>query len=439
MDHPISLAVLDKTKNLNQALKVNPIAGDINQWKRKLDMRLGTLQKKGDVKGLRALNEINQVLFGKGAHSFTTGAEGISQIKKLPADFRKANVLEQLKGNVGLHGTLKENIKNIKPETWKTSGLNKAAAIGELNALKSWKPEVLTPLIEEWTAKNPKWTKILEKRIGCQGGCLAATANESPALFSEALKKTPAAARSFLGMLGKFGAKAAPLAALAAVGAAAEPLVKQFVSDDPNTYLTNENQMKGMLVSLLENETPKVDEEILKWQNPAHGAATLAGAVPGAGALYKERRAIRPDKLIGPMEKGVGPTRAALGIKGVLGKALGASFSPLAVAATLPMTIAAQKSGGTDWEDIATDPGNWMGPAFASSGAEFASKGIKNPMLLRALRLGMSPGALRMGSRFLGLPGLALTAGMWGYDKYKNWGKDSDDEFKVRTYKDDDD
>ena len=40
--------------------------------------------------------------------------------------------------------------------------------------------------------------------------------------------------------------------------------------------------------------------------------------------------------------------------------------------------------------------------------------------LLKALRLGMSPGALRIGSRFLGLPGLALTAGMWGYDKWKN-------------------
>ena len=39
------------------------------------------------------------------------------------------------------------------------------------------------------------------------------------------------------------------------------------------------------------------------------------------------------------MQKGVGPARAALGIKGVLGKALGASFSPLAVAATLPMKI----------------------------------------------------------------------------------------------------
>ena len=120
------------------------------------------------------------------------------------------------------------------------------------------------------------------------------------------------------------------------------------------------------------------------------------------------------------MEKGVGPVRSALGIKGVLGKALGATFSPLAVAATLPMDIAAQRKGGTEWGDIATDPLNWMGPAFASSGAELASKGIKNPILLKALRLGISPKVLSVVSRRFGLPGLAISAGMWGYDKWKN-------------------
>ena len=40
--------------------------------------------------------------------------------------------------------------------------------------------------------------------------------------------------------------------------------------------------MKGMLLAMIEGETPKVDEEILKWQMPAHGAATAAGAIPGA-------------------------------------------------------------------------------------------------------------------------------------------------------------
>ena len=184
-----------------------------------------------------------------------------------------------------------------------------------------------------------------------------------------------------------------------------------------------------MLLATIEGETPKVDEEILKWQNPALAGATAAGAIPGAGEVYRTRRGLPPDipnkygkanKFIGPMEKGVGPARAALGIKGVLGKALGASFSPLAVAATLPLSVAAQKSGGTDYGDIATDPMNWMAPAFASTGAEMASKGIQNPMLLKALRMGMSPRTLRLISSRLGMPGLAISAGMWGYDKWKN-------------------
>ena len=241
-----------------------------------------------------------------------------------------------------------------------------------------------------------------------------------PGEATGALGKLKNTATTFLGMLGRGGVKAAPYAALAAVGAAAEPLVKQFIADDPDTYLTNENQMKGMLLATLEGEPPKVDEEILKWQYPGLAAATVAGTVPGAGEVYRTRQGIPPNKFVGPMQKGVGPVRAALGIKGVLGKALGASFSPLAVAATLPISVAAQREGGTDLGDIATDPMNWMGPAFASTGAEMASKGIKNPMLLKALRLGMSPRALRLVSSRLGLPGLMITGGMWGYDKWKN-------------------
>jgi len=41
------------------------------------------------------------------------------------------------------------------------------------------------------------------------------------------------------------------------------PLVKQFVSDDPTTYLTDEEQMKGMLIATLEGEPLAVDQEVL--------------------------------------------------------------------------------------------------------------------------------------------------------------------------------
>ena len=241
-----------------------------------------------------------------------------------------------------------------------------------------------------------------------------------PEEVSGTLGKLRNATRGFLGMLGRGGVKAAPYAAIGALGVAAEPLVKKFYIDDPTTYLTDENQQKGFLLSMIEAETPKVDQEILNWQYPGMAAATAAGAIPGAGAVYKARRGIAPSRdFIGPMHKGVGKTRAALGLSGVLGKALGASFSPLAAAATTPFHIASQRKAGTDWADIAASPGNWMGPAFMGGGYKMAAAGIKNPTLLKALRLGMSPRALMLGSRF-GLAGLLGTAGLAGYDMYKN-------------------
>ena len=39
-------------------------------------------------------------------------------------------------------------------------------------------------------------------------------------------------------------------------------LVKQFRNEDPTTYLTNEDQMKGMLIETLEGQPLIVDEEV---------------------------------------------------------------------------------------------------------------------------------------------------------------------------------
>ena len=41
------------------------------------------------------------------------------------------------------------------------------------------------------------------------------------------------------------------------------PLVRQFRNDDPTTYLTDEEQMKGMLITTLEGEPRAVDQEVL--------------------------------------------------------------------------------------------------------------------------------------------------------------------------------
>ena len=113
----------------------------------------------------------------------------------------------------------------------------------------------------------------------------------------------------------------------------------------------------------------------------------------------------------------MGPARAALG---PVGKFLAGSFSPLAVAASLPVHIGAQVKGGAELEDIATDPFNWVGPAFASTGAKMATRGMpKTGILSKALRMGMSPAGLRVLSR-AGIYGLLASAGLKGYDIWEN-------------------
>ena len=186
-----------------------------------------------------------------------------------------------------------------------------------------------TPLFQKFLEAVEKSPAACRKILNYQTGGISATCGaaitKDPVGAAEkisklkvtggALGKVKNAATTFLGMLGRGGARAAPLAALAAAGAAAEPLVKQFHIDDPTTYLTNEDQMKGMLLATIEGETPKVDEEILKWQYPgiAAGAAT---AVPGSKALYKARTS-------GIGKAAMGAPRAALG---PVGKVLAGTF-----------------------------------------------------------------------------------------------------------------
>jgi len=41
------------------------------------------------------------------------------------------------------------------------------------------------------------------------------------------------------------------------------PLVRQFRNDDPTTYLTDEEQMKGMLIATLAGQPRAVDQEVV--------------------------------------------------------------------------------------------------------------------------------------------------------------------------------
>ena len=227
---------------------------------------------------------------------------------------------------------------------------------------------------------------------------------------------------------GKFGA-------LAGVGAATAGLVKEFRNDDPSTYLSNENQQKNMLIDMMTQPvvTPVEQPSTVLGDAtlPAIGAVTAAGMVPGGAELYRQRTGAGSMKrpLGGPrldeegakiLKKRVSPFRAATGpISGVLGKGLAATGTPLGMLALEPLYIGQQIADGDSIGDIATNPLNYMGPAFAGSLTKEATR-FAGPTMSNIMRLGISPTTLKTVSRRFGLPGLALSAGVSGYEMYQN-------------------
>jgi len=81
------------------------------------------------------------------------------------------------------------------------------------------------------------------------------------------------------------------------------------------------------------------------------------------------------------------------------------------------MNISSQLSEGDSVEDIATNPMNYLGAAFAGPATTIASRSL-NPTVAKILRLGMNPRTISMVSRGFGLPGLALSLGLTAYDKF---------------------
>ena len=85
------------------------------------------------------------------------------------------------------------------------------------------------------------------------------------------------------------------------------------------------------------------------------------------------------------------------------------------------MYLAEQIQEGDSLGEIATNPFNYLGAAFASPATEFATKGLKNSGIAKAMRLGISPGTLKTVSRRFGLPGLALSLGISGYETFDDY------------------
>jgi len=428
LDHPLAKSTLKKFFNAtpSQLTIVNPMTAQMNKgFKKVLDERYSNAIENRDYSKVKSINKIAKDLninFGKVDKTFTKFDYGSKPFEKL--DVRKS-IADALTQQQDLSTRLPAYTK-ANPELFAKAGI-------DLNKLNTNVPELgiepkdLKRLVKNLTNKEKLAYCSLLSRGGLPGDCAAAIDNnpvkaaqvfeEAPAT-STAMTKVKNAASTFLNVAkkgGRFGA-------FAAVGAAAGA-VKQFMSDDPTSYLSDENQQKNMLIDMVTE--PVMDERdpgiTSSAQLPVLGAVTAAGAIPGGAEYYKDRRGIRPnDKFTGPMQKGVGKIRAAASpISGLLGKGLAATGTPLGMLALEPLYIGSQLAAGDSVGEIATNPINYLGAAFASPLTQQATK-FTSPAVSSIMRLGISPTMLKTVSRRFGLPGLALSAGISGYEMYRN-------------------
>jgi hypothetical protein len=120
-----------------------------------------------------------------------------------------------------------------------------------------------------------------------------------------------------------------------------------------------------------------------------------------------------------PMEVKVGEAKP--GILRKTGRALAHIGLPLPTAALDAYFVGRQIEEGKSPTEIAKDPFNWLGLATMDPLTKAAGMADKSGKLASVMRLGMSPGMIRGATRFLGLPGLALSTGLTAYDQYQKY------------------
>ena len=252
----------------------------------------------------------------------------------------------------------------------------------------------------------------LLSRGGLPGDCAAAV-NKDPVKAAEifqqsdstspAMTKLKQASNGFLNFVRGPGPKT--FGAGAAVGTAVG-LVKLFKNDDSTTYLSNEDQQKNMLVDMA-TQPVSIDIDrpaILDYQLPALGGTLAASTALAAPSTIKAGKA----RGFGIERKPPGIAKTGLR---VLGRGLGVAASPALLAPFAAGDIASQIVEGDTPTDIATNPFNYLYPAFAEQTPKL-TRGL-SPTLRKVARLGLSGPALRILSR-AGIGGFAASAAIQG-------------------------
>ena len=256
----------------------------------------------------------------------------------------------------------------------------------------------------------------LLSRGGLPGDCAAAIDND-PVKAAQIFDQAPATSSAMtkvknaaLGFLKSSGVRTFGIGA--GVGTAVG-LVKLFKNDDPTTYLSNEDQQKNMLVDMA-TQPVSIDIDrpaILDYQLPALGGTLAASTALAAPSTI---RASRTTKRFASRAEGIerkkptGPVKTGLR---VLGRGLGVAASPALLAPFAAGDIASQIAAGDTPEDIATNPFNYLYPAFAEQTPKL-TRGLPS-VARKVARLGLSGPALRLLSR-AGIGGFAASSAIQG-------------------------
>ena len=421
-DHPISFAALERSGDIAGAIRTNPIVGDVNQLKGQfLDRRLNVLQNaiirgedvKENIAKVEKLKNINKTLFGDLAGDFTIDNKGIIKVKDYGASAildKEYDIAKSLQKNIPLGGQIKKTLASgvLTPELEEVLGKNSAQ-----------KFIASSQKLVEFAKKDTNKICRIFGRAGLQAGGQGCGAQMAAALAEDpegtatkikdlkpeggAVNRIKSVATGFLGFLKSPGVKT--FGAGAAIGTAVG-LVKLFKNDDPTTYLSNEDQQKSMLVDMA-TQPISIDTErpaILDYQLPALGAplaASTAAVAPSTIKASKSRSLCIERKP---------PGIAKTGLR-VLGRGLGVAASPALLAPFAVGDIASQIAEGDTPTDIATNPFNYLYPAFAEQTPKL-TRGL-SPTLRKVARLGLSGPALRILSR-AGIGGFAASAAIQG-------------------------
>ena len=143
-------------------------------------------------------------------------------------------------------------------------------------------------------------------------------------------------------------------------------MVRQFVNDDPSTYLTDPEQMERMLLSTIEaQERKNLEAKFLIGVLQEQELGATAAAVPGTGALCESKTSTFYKKVWGPYGKGA--TRSTMDrlvpelewVAFALGpamKLISGMFTPAGLLATEPLRIAQMRREGESWGEVAKSP-----------------------------------------------------------------------------------